>query len=58
MEVSPSDAERIGLKESQQVVVRLRDERLERIVKIRPSVREGTVYISDFKVCAASLEVK
>jgi predicted molibdopterin-dependent oxidoreductase YjgC len=58
VEISPPDAERLGLKESQRVVVGLGEEQQERVARVRPSVPEGTVYISDFKVCAASLEAR
>jgi anaerobic selenocysteine-containing dehydrogenase len=58
VEISPPDAERLGLKESQRVTVRFREERLERVARIGPAVQEETVYIPDFKICTASLEVR
>jgi anaerobic selenocysteine-containing dehydrogenase len=58
VEISPPDAERLGLKEPQRVTVRFGEGRLERVARIGPTVQEGTVYIPDFKVCTASLEVR
>jgi len=58
IEICPSDAAKLGLKGSQRVIVRTERESLERSVIIAPSVREGTIYVPDFRISAASLEVR
>jgi anaerobic selenocysteine-containing dehydrogenase len=58
IEICPSDAAKLGLKGSQRVIVKTERESLERSVIIAPSVREGTIYVPDFRISAASLEVR
>ncbi|MEM2289583.1 MAG: molybdopterin-dependent oxidoreductase [Candidatus Hadarchaeales archaeon] len=54
-ELNPEDAERLGIKEGAEVMLRTEKEEFKRMALVRRSVPPGVIYLPDFKTCVAAV---